>query len=309
MRVLFRSERYTGTSHSRHVRYCHRRHGLDLQTSRQKACHYCSQAKLKCDFRSPCSRFASKHKQCTYDTSKTVKTKAKADTGASKAPATAISNHAERSPDYQSIVASATLPLALFSQEQDFDVNNSLAWPISGATLSPKAVSQLFDISPETSLGLRGWDAIEQAEDAMQLLPYNTVSTLSSNMSSTNPDSSAMGRKRLICGQPISSGCRQLIISTLLSYPRMLLRQETLPPFVHPLGNIPSYDQGGPSSTSAVIPTSSGQREPLITCISIAHLFAVRTSGNQSFLWRTIEAEQRRFSEQVCKLYSSIIYL
>ncbi|RFU30790.1 hypothetical protein B7463_g5533, partial [Scytalidium lignicola] len=75
-----------------------------------------------------------------------------------------------------------------------------------------------------------------------------------------------------------------IIAGILRTYPKMMLRKTTLPPFIHILAC------GQPDSDKESFP------EPLAICMSIAHMFAAQTNESKTFLHRTIEAERRRFS-------------
>ncbi|KAF4333500.1 C6 finger domain protein [Fusarium beomiforme] len=73
----------------------------------------------------------------------------------------------------------------------------------------------------------------------------------------------------------------RVIMQMLYAYPQMMLRRQTFPPFIHPHWH------------EKYLP------EPLANCMSIAQLFAVRTSETQPFLWRMVAAEEERFREKV----------
>lgn len=92
---------------------------------------------------------------------------------------------------------------------------------------------------------------------------------------------------RLPITDPIMQRTATLIMQQLRAFPQMMLRRETLPPFIHAHWNRPS------STTSTALP------EPLANCMSIAHLFASRNSETTPFLWRTVKQEQRSFLEKV----------
>jgi hypothetical protein len=87
--------------------------------------------------------------------------------------------------------------------------------------------------------------------------------------------------------KPVSRHASQFITRILGSYPKMMLRRTRLPPFIHPF----SYQQSDTANPS--LP------EPLAICMSIAHMFAARTSESSKFLWRTIRTEQQRLTNEV----------
>jgi hypothetical protein len=75
----------------------------------------------------------------------------------------------------------------------------------------------------------------------------------------------------------------RVIMQMLYAYPQMMLRRQTFPPFIHP------------HCHEKRLPDALGN------CMSIAQLFAARTPETESFLWRTISAEEERFRERVSK--------
>ena len=79
-----------------------------------------------------------------------------------------------------------------------------------------------------------------------------------------------------------------LVMQALRSYPLMMLRRETLPPFIHPHWHRQS------------IPALP---EPISNCMSIAHMYTFRSEETKPFLWRTITTEHKRFRKQVPDSY------
>lgn len=86
-----------------------------------------------------------------------------------------------------------------------------------------------------------------------------------------------------------------LIIQSLRSFPTMMLRRETFPWFIHPQSHLLSK------------PAKAALPESLSTCMSIAQLFALRTSETKYFLWCSIRTEYRRFTNE--KQHMSIFEL
>ncbi|KAM0331271.1 hypothetical protein ACHAQA_002941 [Verticillium albo-atrum] len=65
-----------------------------------------------------------------------------------------------------------------------------------------------------------------------------------------------------------------LILQTLRSFPTMMLRRSTFPPFIHPGdGPLPAR---------------------LASCMGVAAMFASRTDDTRPFLWRAVREEQER---------------
>jgi hypothetical protein len=80
---------------------------------------------------------------------------------------------------------------------------------------------------------------------------------------------------------PTMKQAASLIVHALSAFPQMMLRRHTFPPFIHPYWHQPSLP------------------EKLASCMSIAQLFGARTPETRPFLWRAIEAEERRFRNEV----------
>lgn len=75
-----------------------------------------------------------------------------------------------------------------------------------------------------------------------------------------------------------------LLSQAISAFPQMMLRRQTFPPFIHAHWHLPSLP------------------ETLANCMSIAQLFATRTTETRPFLWRTIGIEVKRLQDEV---YSS----
>lgn len=83
-----------------------------------------------------------------------------------------------------------------------------------------------------------------------------------------------------------------LVMQVLRAYPLMMLRRETLPPFIHPHWHRPS---------TPALP------EPLSNCMSVAQMFAFRSEETKPFIWRTVKAENERFLTQVPDSFSCTV--
>lgn len=73
-----------------------------------------------------------------------------------------------------------------------------------------------------------------------------------------------------------------LLSQAISAFPQMMLRRQTFPPFIHAHWHLPSLP------------------ETLANCMSIAQLFATRTTETRPFLWRTIGTEVKRLQDEVC---------
>ena len=76
-----------------------------------------------------------------------------------------------------------------------------------------------------------------------------------------------------------------LILHTLKSYPLMMLRYNTLPPFIHP-GLISSN-------------VEDHHMEPLTNCISLMQMISGGVQGSRKLFWKNVRLECERLCEEV----------
>ena len=76
-----------------------------------------------------------------------------------------------------------------------------------------------------------------------------------------------------------------LILHTLKSYPSMMVRHNTLPPFIHP------------SLTSLNV--ENDDIEPLNNCISLSYVLNSGVKGSRKLFWRNVRMECERLGEMV----------
>jgi hypothetical protein len=81
-----------------------------------------------------------------------------------------------------------------------------------------------------------------------------------------------------------------LLFQILGSFPSMMLRRETLPPFIHPTFH--------PENFVSIETKNAGVFEALSNCISISQLFQSRTKDSK-FVWRSIRLEHERIWHNV----------
>ncbi|KAK0644643.1 hypothetical protein B0T16DRAFT_418023 [Cercophora newfieldiana] len=100
----------------------------------------------------------------------------------------------------------------------------------------------------------------------------------------------------------ITPGCRQLIISTVRSYPRMMTRLDNLPPFIHHVGcqlhfSAPLTGEDISQNGSCVFTTNP--LRPLVTCMRLAQVFVSGVPEIEGVLWDAVEGECRRIAEEM----------
>ena len=76
-----------------------------------------------------------------------------------------------------------------------------------------------------------------------------------------------------------------LIIHTLKSYPLMMLRHNTLPPFIHP--RLISSD------------VENNHMEPLSNCISLVHMISSGIQGSRKLFWKNVLLECEHLCAEV----------
>ncbi|TVY26631.1 hypothetical protein LHYA1_G004076, partial [Lachnellula hyalina] len=92
-------------------------------------------------------------------------------------------------------------------------------------------------------------------------------------------------RPRLTTG---AQSIANLILRTLISYPLMMLRYNTLPPFIHPC--LLSSD------------VENDHMEPLSNCISLVHMISSGAKGSRKLFWKNVRLECEHICEEPVKL-------
>lgn len=86
---------------------------------------------------------------------------------------------------------------------------------------------------------------------------------------------------------PVAQNNATIILQALRSYPQIMIRRETFPPFIHPRWN----------DISASTKTISSKS--LSTCMTIAKSFYSIPSEARSGMWDIIQSEEERFTDEV----------
>ena len=106
------------------------------------------------------------------------------------------------------------------------------------------------------------------------------------------PRTPTINRRSLICRPNMSTGTQRvanLILHTLKSYPLMMLRHKTLPPFIHP--------------HSMSIEVENDNMEPLNNCFSLVHMTGSGIRGSRKLFWRNVRQECEHLYANVCPLH------
>ena len=310
-------------SHKRHISYCSR--NQTRLRVRPRSCRSCNAAKAKCTFQAPCWRCTAKGLDCVYEQPR-------------RTVAAAYDGEADPntgSPDGQNII---DLPdQAAYLQERDlsnvgvsiedvlqvtdaFDTINSTDDTTEDVSREhlPLQVDDPFahghdgarDFSTVTAAPLTNkadpcdtwawpYSFIQPRMGQVAQAPWSTWTTNIANYPTPytpnlNDMFSLSQRRCLALLQPSSHVVQHnthLMVQALRAYPLMMLRRETLPPFIHPHWH---------RQSSPALP------DPLSNCMSIAQMYAFRSEETKPFLWRTIKAEDERFTSQVTDSCSCI---
>ena len=87
----------------------------------------------------------------------------------------------------------------------------------------------------------------------------------------------------------------RFLLGMLGSYPKMLLGDNTLPPFIRLPCSVPEI-------SGLFNPKDSPENrlpESLANCASIVQMFLTKTPANSAFVWRTLRSEQQRLYDEV----------
>jgi hypothetical protein len=109
-----------------------------------------------------------------------------------------------------------------------------------------------------------------------------------SSLNTSIPTSPTYTIRSLILRPRLKTGTQRtikLILHTLKSYPLMMLRHNTLPPFIHPY---PIF-----------FDVENSHMEPLRNCISLVHMISSRVQGSRKLFWRNVRLECERLLEEV----------
>lgn len=148
----------------------------------------------------------------------------------------------------------------------------------SGPYLSPESPSFLSRSTPSTGSTFHMAQGLSSPNSSIPPTPSLTVRLL------------VQRPKRQAGAQRIAN----LIFHALKSYPMMMLRHNTLPPFIH--SNLVSFND------------EDIHVEPLTNCISLVHMISSGIQGSRSLFWKNVRLECERFYEEVRKSYHLFIF-
>lgn len=251
--------------------YCRRT--KDRPRNRPKPCRECSAAKHKCSLQARCTRCTKKGLDCIY-----AENRSYGSTDSIEALSPQV--WAPNLPGLDSAD-----PLSTFAQE-DSAFGHQVRWD---------SLSRKFELPDEAAFGhfpltepglgqttedllVGDTDMPLTTEPYQQILPHsiNLDRRVFSNTSWIVFPLQFIGEVN-----PAANGSANVIKQALRSYPQMMLRRSTFPPFIHPYQD------------------KSHLPEPLSNCMGIAMLFVSRNPDTSPFLWQSIRREQDRNLNEV----------
>jgi hypothetical protein len=239
---------------------------------------------VRCDNRQPeCSRCEIKGLQCHYPT-KTHKSKGQSSRNGAievrkkgnslAADLPSISNCQEASYDattgMESLIAIPGLDLANLETEA-FDWNDTSVDLTEFAT--PQTKNETLPLQPPTSADLSSLAQIQQSHPFLTSIPPSPTFNVHWMVKRPNLEKG-------------TSRSANLMFHTLKSYPLMLLRRNTFPPFIHPSAISFEY-------------VENSSLNPLANCINLVHMIGSWVQGSRKLFWKNVGMECQRICEEV----------
>jgi hypothetical protein len=267
------------STYKRHGYYC-RSKKPGQTTSRKRSCTSCSQAKIRCDWKLPrCTNCNVKDIECRYTE------------GALQniLGSTSTLTDGVDYPEGTGSLALSRSSNGILIQDPPAELDNIL-WPNFSLDLDANEDVSVLSSTVSAKSTLTGAIFPDMLNFQSQPVaaasnPFPPGPTYS--LQYPFEDSSRCMRRRKLINPHVQTHAT-LIIQILSSFPAMMLRKETFPPFIHP------------RSFSSVPGKEYEMPEALVNCMSIAQLFKTRTKENSRFLWKSIRMEHERLWHEVC---------
>ncbi|KAE8550234.1 hypothetical protein EYB25_006455 [Talaromyces marneffei] len=271
----------------RHGYYCRSRKA-GARAIRSRSCIACAKAKARCDHRRPeCSRCIAKGVDCQYPAvipdSKDAKSRAPQDDGPLRETIPVFNQFLETSPIND---GDLVLDLDNTLTTTDTEIGNLEALDLLNSDMDFADFlmgSQIINdkVIPVTS-------TMESSSSDLQR------STHSDNQLSLSiPLSLPIWSSRSLIHRPkFKAGTQRianLMFHTLKSYPQMMLRPDSLPPFIHPASMLEGF-------------SDNDHMEPLNNCISLVHMVNSRVRGSRKLFWMNVRMECERICEEYLRM-------
>ncbi|KAF2691753.1 hypothetical protein K458DRAFT_381593 [Lentithecium fluviatile CBS 122367] len=273
----------------RHGYYCRSRKAGS--TNRARSCISCARGKARCDNRRPeCSRCVAKAIECHYP----------ANTRKDAEPRFQYSDNAPT--EQQRTPPSVTNPPGVdMSQEpnnnSDIMLDTTLQMPFTDLgegylDWNDPEVNFADFLNPQTVDESAQYPSPESSSMVCHSTPMTDHAGQEPPSFITMPPTiSTYLRRSLILRPKMMTGAKRtanLILSTLKSYPQMMLHHNTFPPFIHPLLRSSAREMD--------------QMEPLSNCISLVHMIKSGVHGSRKLFWKNVRMECERLREEHLRL-------
>jgi hypothetical protein len=267
----------------RHGYYCRSRRAG--RTSRSRSCISCAGRKARCDNRRPaCSRCLSKAIECHYPAN-TAK-----DTGSG------IQSSDDATTEQREVAPSFLAHFPGFENRQEASDDGVIGHD-SAPLISNLEFANIGEKHPDwDDLGIDFVDFLNtQTNDEMvQCLPTPSTDYAAQvqhalvPLSISIPSVPTCNVRSLIHRPNMNTGTSRtvnLILHTLKSYPLMIQRHNTLPPFIHPRLVSPEVENNA--------------MEPLTNCINLVHMISHGVHGSRKLFWENVQLECERICIEV----------
>jgi hypothetical protein len=265
----------------RHGYYCRSRKSTNI--TRTRACEFCVKAKARCDQTAPeCSRCKAKAIQCQYPAKRhgNRRPPQQRKHGASATPQEAVVPPLHGwEPNYASDGTLANTS-ATSDLSSDFLQWDDLDWDLTANLTESLPVEVGDKIGQDVVPSIPSFS--EWAIQGLQVSPTSSLSNVSLPRGPTMTIRSLIRRNT---PEPRQRKIANLILSTLKSYPLMMMRDDTLPPFIAPL------------SSSRLLAEDS--METLLNCISLIRMIGSGYHASRKMFWRNVRVECERLCDQV----------
>ncbi|KAI0883133.1 uncharacterized protein GGS22DRAFT_167959 [Annulohypoxylon maeteangense] len=266
-------------------------------TIRPRSCLSCAKGKAGCDNRRPkCSRCISKAIECHYPASTPRATgpgAARSDDASvesgNPSPSSGLDSlDVDTNPQIANNISAMIIDDAVVLPE-DTDFANLggdyVAWDDASTSLADFLNGEANDpylLQGSSSLARPSTPSSDPTIQIQQSL---------STPSFTIPRSPIFSVRSLVHRPKMQAGPQRianLILHTLKSYPLMMLRHDTLPPFIHPSLVSPGVD--------------NVHMEPLTNCMCLTHMISSGVQGSRKLFWKNVRMECERFYAEYLSL-------
>lgn len=279
--------------------------------SRRKSCLPCSKAKLRCNRGRPtCSRCTERNQRCSYGDPRpgpypNITAASQSPSRPSPSLGKPLHDHIaslhevrlEAQPTSLNdigITDCELVPQLNWETSNSWDLDNfSKSLGLSGLSGSSESTihmpdSTRLDPFPDQR-PIFGTDFLDL--DSQTIVGTQVTSKATNGSLLRNYNGRALVQRPCTQGKILSS----VILGQLMSYPKMMIEGDRLPPFIHP----PCYRDGKMALECGEKGSHQCVSNELAVCQSLVRSFYSRTEANADFVWTSIYAEHKRINLEV----------